>query len=189
MKSKEEIIRSVQQQMPEKRWLHTLGVMESARELARQYQADEDKAELAAILHDVAKFWPVERQRTVLQESPYAEDLLAYDKPLWHGPVGAHVAQQEYGISDPDILNAIRFHTSGRVGMSVLEKVVCLADYIEPGRTFAGVEKLRELAKKSLEIALLEGFDGTIQSLLAKRQLIYPLTVQARNALLKEVEL
>ncbi|CAM3440323.1 bis(5'-nucleosyl)-tetraphosphatase (symmetrical) YqeK [Marinicrinis lubricantis] len=188
MAHKEWIMNSVREQMPEKRWRHTEGVIQSAIQLAKQYGSDPSKAELAAILHDVAKYWPVERQREVLIESGYAEDLLAYDKPLWHGPVGAYVAQKEYGIADQDILNAIRYHTSGRVGMSLLEKVICLADYIEPGRDFPGVEDIRRLSASSLEEALVEGLDGTIRFLLEQKQIVYPMTILARNALLKEAK-
>lgn len=184
----QEIATSVKKQMPEKRWVHTQGVMKSAVELARRFGADETKAELAAVLHDVAKYWPVEKQKHTLVRSGYAEDLLDYDKSLWHAPVGAFIAEKEYGIEDQDILNAIRYHTSGRGSMSVLEKVVCLADYIEPGRDFPGVEKLRELSMTHLEEALLSGFDGTIQQLLQKRKIVYPLTLAARNGLLLEIQ-
>lgn len=186
--SREALIEAVSAQMPDKRWKHTLGVMESSIQLAEQYGADPERAETAAILHDVAKYWPVERMREIIEQNDLNLDLLRYDKQMWHAEVGAFVAEKEYGITDPDILNAIRFHTSGREDMSLLEKIVCLADYIEPGRDFPGVDKIRKLAKVSLEEGLVAGFDSTISLLLEKRRGIFPLTVLARNDLVRILE-
>lgn len=186
--NREQLIEAVSSQMPEKRWIHTQGVMDTAVKLAKQYGADPAKADLAAILHDVAKYWPVQQLKDVLIENRLNDELLQYDKQLWHAEVGAFIAQKDYGITDPEILDAIRFHTSGRVNMTLLDKVVCLADYIEPGRDFPGVHNLRELAKHSLDEALAAGFDSTIQLLVSRRQIIYPLTVLARNDLIKQLE-
>lgn len=187
--TRDKIIKSVSAQMPEKRWKHTEGVMHSAVLLAKRYGADAVQADLAAILHDVAKYWTSERQEQLLRDKALNDELLLYDKPLWHAEIGAYVAQEEYGIDDEEILNAIRYHTSGRVGMTLLEKVVCLADYIEPGRDFPGVDHIRRLAETSLEAALVAGFDSTISLLLARRQVIYPLTVLSRNDLVKQLEM
>lgn len=186
--SREALIEAVSAQMPDKRWKHTLGVMESSIQLAEQYGADPVRAETAAILHDVAKYWPVERMREIIEQNDLNLDLLRYDKQMWHAEVGAFVAEKDYGITDPDILNAIRFHTSGREDMSLLEKIVCLADYIEPGRDFSGVDNIRKLAKVSLEEGLVAGFDSTISLLLEKRRGIFPLTVLARNDLVRILE-
>lgn len=186
--SREALIEAVSAQMPDKRWKHTLGVMESSIQLAEQYGADPVRAETAAILHDVAKYWPVERMREIIEQNDLNLDLLRYDKQMWHAEVGAFVAEKDYGITDPDILNAIRFHTSGREDMSLLEKIVCLADYIEPGRDFPGVDNIRKLAKVSLEEGLVAGFDSTISLLLEKRRGIFPLTVLARNDLVRILE-
>ncbi|QSF46348.1 bis(5'-nucleosyl)-tetraphosphatase (symmetrical) YqeK [Paenibacillus tianjinensis] len=186
--SREALIEAVSAQMPDKRWQHTLGVMETSVKLAKQYGADPVQAETAAILHDVAKYWPVERMKEIIEQNGLSADLLQYDKQLWHAEVGAFVAQQEYGITDPEILGAIRYHTSGREGMSLLEKVVCLADYIEPGRDFPGVDEIRRLSKVSLEEALVAGFDSTISLLLQKRRIVFPLTMLARNDLVRILE-
>lgn len=189
--NKQDIIESVRQQMPEARWRHTLGVIETAIRLARQYGANADKAELAAILHDCCKYWPVDRQAEVLREpgAPTGElrDVLDYDKELWHAPAGAILAARDYGVTDEEVLDAIRYHTTGRANMTMLDKIVCLADYIEPGRDFPGVHNIRELAEHSLEKALVAGFDSTIQFLLEKKKRIYPLTVISRNSLLCEL--
>lgn len=180
------IQKAVQAQMPQKRWEHTLGVVESAKQLAQRYGADVQKAELAAYLHDYAKYWPIERQKQVIIEQGMPEELLYFDKQLWHAPVGAYAVQTELGIDDEEILNAVRYHTSGRLQMTLLEKVVCLADYIERGRDFPGVEHIRKLAEENIEQALIAGFDTTIQFLIQKGKTIFPLTVLARNDLIRE---
>ena len=186
--NRDKLIEAVSSQMPEKRWIHTLGVMETSVKLAEHYGADPRKADLAAILHDVAKYWPVQKLRDILSENRLNEELLLHDKQLWHAEVGAFVAERDYGVDDPEVLDAIRYHTSGREDMTLLEKVVCLADYIEPGRDFPGVNNLRELANHSLEEALVAGLDSTISLLVSRRQIIYPLTVLARNDLIKQLE-
>lgn len=186
--SREALIEQVSGQMPDKRWKHTLGVMASSVELAHRYGADPARAETAAILHDVAKYWPVERMREVIEQNGLSAELLRYDKQLWHAEVGAYVAEHDYGIRDAEVLDAIRYHTSGRENMTLLDKIVCLADYIEPGRDFPGVNEIRRLAESSLEEGLVAGFDSTISLLLAKRRIVFPLTVLARNDLVRTLE-
>lgn len=186
--AREKMIESVQAQMPEQRWQHTQGVMDTAIRLANKYGADPLKAELAAILHDVAKYWPTARLEEIIRKQHMPPELLLHDKQLWHAPVGAYVAQHEYGIEDEEILDAIRYHTSGRVHMTLLDKIVCLADYIEPGRDFPGVDRIRELAERDVNTALVAGFDSTVSFLLAKRRRVFPLTILARNSLIEELE-
>ncbi|MEY4479872.1 MAG: hypothetical protein RLZZ267_550 [Bacillota bacterium] len=186
--TREKIVESVQGRMPAKRWLHTQGVMTESVSLAERFGADPVKAEIAAILHDVAKYWPIEEQRNLLLREQIGQAELEFDKALMHAVIGAWVAEHEYGIQDQEVLDAIRYHTSGREQMSLLDKVVCLADYIEPGRDFPGVDKLRKLARKDIDEALIAGFDGTIQVLIEQRKRIFPLTLAARNGLLLELE-
>ncbi|WP_410512225.1 bis(5'-nucleosyl)-tetraphosphatase (symmetrical) YqeK [Paenibacillus sp. BR2-3] len=186
--SREALIEAVSAQMPDKRWKHTLGVMESSVKLADRYGADPQRAETAAILHDLAKYWAVDRMRKIIEDNGLSQELLLHDKQLWHAEVGAFVAEREYGIVDREVLDAIRYHTSGREGMGLLEKIVCLADYIEPGRDFPGVDQIRKLAKASLEEGLIAGFDSTIRLLLEKRRIVFPLTVLARNDLVRVLE-
>lgn len=172
--------------MPDRRWQHTLGVVDSAIELAKRYGGDAGKAELAALLHDYAKAWPIERQAQVIREQGMPPELLDYDKELWHAPVGAWAAREELGIADGEVLDAIRYHTSGRERMTLLDRIVCLADYIEPGREYPGVDRIRRLAERDLTEALIAGLDSTIAYLLEKGRRIFPLTVVARNSLIEE---
>jgi predicted HD superfamily hydrolase involved in NAD metabolism len=185
--NRESMIEAVRQQTPAKRWEHILGVMASAVQLAEQYGADPVKADLAALLHDYCKFWPVEQQSQVLIKHGAAKDLLENDKQLWHGPAAACEVSEVFGIQDEEILDAIRYHTSGRVNMTLMDKIICLADYIEPGRDFPEVDKIRKKAQHSLEKALVAGFDSTMIHLISKKIKIYPLTLLARNALIDEI--
>jgi predicted HD superfamily hydrolase involved in NAD metabolism len=124
--------------------------------------------------------------REIIESTPtIPKDLLEHDKELWHAHVGAEVVRSELGIEDEEVLDAIRYHTSGRENMTLLEKIVCLADYIEPGRQFPGVEELRTAAEEDLDRALAKGLGGTITFLVNREKRIYPLTVLARNSLLK----
>ncbi|TDF96781.1 bis(5'-nucleosyl)-tetraphosphatase (symmetrical) YqeK [Paenibacillus piri] len=182
------LIEAVQSQMPAKRWEHTLGVMETSVRLAKAYGCDPDKAYVAAILHDVVKYWPVQAQGDVIRKNGLQPDLLDYDKEIWHAHAGAFVARRDYGIDDEEVLDAIRYHTTGREKMTMLEKVVCLADYIEPGRDFPGVHNIREIAEHSVEKALLAAFDGTVLFLVEKGKKVYPLTILARNGLIEEIK-
>ncbi|MBB5324782.1 putative HD superfamily hydrolase involved in NAD metabolism [Anoxybacillus tepidamans] len=179
-----EALEIVKKQLTEHRYQHTIGVMETAVELAKRYGADEKKAELAAIFHDYAKFRPKEEMKQIILEQNMPNDLLSYNTELWHAPVGAYLVQTEVGIQDEDILKAIRYHTSGRADMTLLEKIVYVADYIEPGRIFQGVEEVRALAQQDLDQALLQALKNTVQFLLKKNQPIYPDTIHTYNALI-----
>jgi predicted HD superfamily hydrolase involved in NAD metabolism len=185
---REEALKCVKEQITDQRYLHTLGVMETAIVLANLYGVDEKKAELAAIFHDYAKFRPIDEMRKIIIEQGMPSDLLLYNSELWHAPVGAFLVEKEAGINDIEILDAIRYHTSGRQGMTKLEKIIYLADYIEPGRRFHGVLEVRELAKTNLERALIKAVQNTIQFLMKKGQPIYPDTFYTYNDLVKNQE-
>lgn len=175
--NREEMLTIVRKQLTKERYIHTLGVVETALWLAKQYGVDQQKAETAAIFHDYAKYRPREEMANIIRQTEeIPKDLLDYHHELWHAPVGAYLVQQEVGIADEDVLNAIRYHTTGRVGMTLLEKVIYLADYIEPGRRFPGVDQVRELAKANLERAVCQALANTIGFLERQKQPVYPLT-------------
>lgn len=185
---REQALKIVKAQLTEHRYQHTLGVMETATLLASRFGADEKKAELAAIFHDYAKFRPKDEMRQIIVREAMPEDLLEYNTELWHAPVGAYLAEHEAGITDPEVLSAIRYHTSGRRGMTKLEKVIYLADYIEPGRHFPGVEEVRKLAKSNLNDALIMAVQNTILFLMKKNQAIYPESFYTYNDLILNKE-
>lgn len=174
----------VKQQLTEHRYQHTLGVMETAIELAKRFGANQQKAELAAIFHDYAKFRPKNEMKQIIIEQNMSQDLLLHNTELWHAPVGAYLVEFEVGIKDVEVLDAIKYHTSGRIKMTLLEKIIFLADYIEPGRHFPGVVEVREVAGMDLDIALILSLRNTIQFLLGKTQAVYPDTILTYNALL-----
>jgi predicted HD superfamily hydrolase involved in NAD metabolism len=185
----DQLLNEVKNDLTEHRFRHTLGVKQTALELAKHYHVSPEQAEVAAIAHDIAKFWPEARLKTVLTQEITAgrvrSDILQYNKELWHAPVGAAWVNERFGIREEVILDAVRYHTSARTNMSALEKIIWLADYIEPNRNFPGVETVRALAFKDLDEAMITGLAQTIQFLLSRRQLVYPLTLEAYNDLVK----
>lgn len=126
---------------------------------------------------------PKETLTELIIEYQLPTQLLDYHHEVWHGPVAAKLLEKTYNIHHPDILNAIYYHTTGRAGMSDVELVVFVADYIEPGRSFPGVEAVRTLAKKDLSLAARQALKNTIQFLLSKDATIYPDTFNAYNDL------
>lgn len=174
----------VREALTEHRYQHTIGVMETAVYLAAKYGADEKKAEIAAIFHDYAKFRPKEEMKKIILEQKMPKELLAYNSELWHAPVGAYLVEKEVGITDEEILAAIRYHTSGREEMTLLDKIIYLADYIEPGRSFPGVNEVRKMAEENLDQALIQSIANTIMFLMKKQQPVYPDTFKTYNALL-----
>lgn len=185
---REQALKIVKEQLTDHRYQHTLGVMETAIALAKQYGADEKKAETAAIFHDYAKFRPKDEMKQIILMQNYPQDLLEYHSELWHAPAGAYLVEMEAGIRDKEVLEAIQYHTSGRPGMTLLEKIIYLADYIEPGRHFPGVEEVRSLAKENLDAALIQAVKNTILFLMKKNQAVYPVSFQTYNDLVMKQE-
>ncbi|MFE5426991.1 bis(5'-nucleosyl)-tetraphosphatase (symmetrical) YqeK [Peribacillus simplex] len=186
--NREKALALVKEQITERRYIHTLGVVESAIELAERYGADVKKAELAAIFHDYAKFRPKEEMEQIIIDEKMDPALLEYNMELWHAPVGAYLVKKEAGIQDAEILDAIAYHTSGRVGMSLLDKVVYLADYIEPGRSFPGVDEVRQTAKQNLDHAVIQALRNTVVFLMKRNQAIYPDTFKTYNDLIMNLK-
>ncbi|MDN7240414.1 bis(5'-nucleosyl)-tetraphosphatase (symmetrical) YqeK [Planococcus sp. N028] len=168
------MLQKVKERLPENRFNHVNGVLETATELARKFQVSEPKAQVAAILHDVAKFSDREWMKSVIVKENMDPMLLDYHSELWHAPVGAYVAAQEFGVQDEDILNAIRYHTTGRENMSDLEKIIYIADLVEPGRKFSGIEELRQLKDQGLDVMMEASIKHTIDFLKSKNQPVYP---------------
>ena len=185
---REEALKIVKEQLTDHRYQHTLGVMETAIALAEQYGADVKKAEIAAIFHDYAKFRPKDEMRQIILTQKFPQDLLHFHAELWHAPAGAYLVEMEAGINDREVLDAIRYHTSGRPGMTLLEKIIYLADYIEPGRHFPGVDEVRALARENLNSALIQAVKNTILFLMKKNQPVYPERFQTYNDLVLRQE-
>lgn len=171
--------------MSGKRYQHTLGVAGTAKKLAEIHGADRDKAETAALLHDAARDFNHEYILQMCQKYNITADEVEKAVPnLLHAKIGAYMAGDIYGIKDSEVLDAIRFHTTGRKNMSILEKIIFIADMIEPGRDFPGVEDLRELAFKNLDKAVITGLDSTLRYVIERGLLIHTDSIEARNHLL-----
>lgn len=181
--NRQDFLDRTREQMPLSRWEHTLRVVDTAAILADRYDADKEKVDTAAILHDFCKFWTAEELIFAIKQYKLPQDLLLYNQELWHGPVASKVVTKEFGIQDRDITNAIFYHTTGRLNMSLVEKIVFLADYIEPGRKFPGVDAARQLALKSLDKAIVLSLKQTIQFLISCGQKVYPLTYDTLHSL------
>ena len=164
-----------------KRFAHTLGVLDMARRLANHYGVSIEKAEVAAVLHDAMKERPLQEMQTMVMDSE-----MLNNGALLHGPAAAAYAKLELQIQDESICEAIRVHTLGSTHMSLLDKIIFLADYIEPNRDFPGVEELRALAFKDLNAAVIRAYDGTIRHLLDQGLSIHVDTIRGRNSVLLE---
>ena len=164
------------------RFRHSKNVAKEAVRLAKKYGADAEKAELAGILHDATKETPEAEQMELIERAGITlSDLERCSHKLWHAISGSAFVQVELGITDPDLINSIRYHTTGRAGMSLLEKVIFIADFTSAERDYEGVERMRKAADKSLEDAMLEGISFTIADLAERRQTIAPDTFAAYN--------
>lgn len=182
-----EIETDLSNKLSKKRFIHTLGVVNSAMYLAKKYGANIEDAHLAALLHDCAKEIPLLEMRDLVADLPCDQDML-HSGALLHGLAGMVLANTQYGVTNPDILEAIRVHTTGKENMSKLDKIIFLADYIEPNRKFPGVNDIRLAAEQSLDAGALCGFDMTIRHLIDSGDSIYPLTILSRNDLLRHMK-
>ncbi len=178
----DKVAKKVAKRLPEKRFAHVERVVEMAGQLADRHGVSRQRAELAAYLHDVAKFMDKEEMKALILEHGEDEGVLHYHHELWHAPAGAVIARETFGIEDEGILNAIRYHTTGRAEMTSLEKIVYIADLVEKGRVFPGVETLRQLAETApLDDAMASSIRHTIAFLIEKRAAVYPDSLACYN--------
>ena len=176
----EEMKEKVRQSQKESRFVHTLGVVETAIELAKQYHVDEKKAEIAALLHDCAKGLGGQEQLQLCKKHGLTITEAEERNPfLLHAKLGAYLAKADYGIDDEEILDAIRWHTTGRPEMTQLDKIIYIADYIEPNRNQApNLDEIRRLARVNLDECLYTILKATLAYLETKKDVIDPMTEQ-----------
>lgn len=167
--------------MDEKRFKHCIGVSETSRKLAELNNYDPDKAALAGFIHDYAKQVSPARFIEVIKEQHFDPDLLNYNRAIWHGIVGSYFIEKELKITDPEILTAIKRHTTADVEMTTLDKIVFVADFIEPGRDFPGVEEARKVAFANLDDGVGFELAHTLDFLITNIKKIYPKTFAAYN--------
>jgi len=156
--SREKLVGILQEKLKPSRLKHTLGVAETAKRLANQYGIDPARAELAALLHDCAKYMTVKEMKKLVREHIQDADSDELNtESVLHAPAGAVLAEIEYGVKDPQIISAIRKHTLGDTEMSPMDMLIYTADFIEPGRReFPGLAEARELASSDLSKATVK---------------------------------
>lgn len=181
-----EILKWLKENLNEKRYIHTLGTADCAKELAQKFGLDSEKAYLAGLLHDCAKCFSNEKLLDIIHQHLDVEECEMLNYKTLHAPVSAYIAEKEFKITDKEILSAIRWHTLGRLDMTDFEKIVFIADKIEPNtRDKEYSDKIRVLLdeENGLNKALLKCYKETIKSLVKRDLKICLLTIEIYNKL------
>lgn len=166
----------------DRRYHHSICVSKEAVRLAKMYGADEKKAQIAGILHDVTKEFTHEEHLRLMKEGGYVPTKLELNAPkLWHSITGAIYVRLYLGIEDEDIINSIRYHTTGRKDMSILEKVIFLADFTSEERDYKDVDIMREKTYSSIKEGMIYGLRHTIKKLVKKELPVSENSVDAYN--------
>ena len=175
--------------LSDKRYEHTINVKKMAVKLAKRYGADEEKAALAAILHDSAKEISKDEMREIMRQYPqYAKGGESRPTPVWHGICASILARTQWGVEDEAILSAIACHTAGKPGMSKLDKIVYLADMTSAERDWPGVNKLRKLELKDLDAAMLAALKQTNDFVLSQGKPLDPVSKAAYDDIKARVD-
>lgn len=172
----------LQQRLCAARYQHSLNVADTCAQLARIFGADEGTAYLAGLLHDICKDEPEQQQLQRMLDSAIIWDEKALAQPaLWHALSGSVFIRDELNITDEDMINAVRYHTTARAGMSQLEKIVYLADLTSADRSYPDVQTVRAMVAMSLEKAMLYALQYSIGNLITQKALIVTDTFEAYN--------
>jgi len=183
--TKEQMKEKLGTMLTDHRYTHSLGVVETAIKMAHIFGADVEKTEIAALLHDCAKQIPHNTQLDMCKAYGIPlDEVKEKELGLLHAELGAYLAEHEFGVTDAHILDAIRYHTLGRREMSDMEKILYLADIIEPNRKeFEGLAELRKLCFENLDRALLYGFGLTISHTNRRGHILHNQTIEAEKYL------
>lgn len=184
--NEEQIKQWLKENLSEERYLHTLGTAQCAKELAQQLGLDGEKAYYAGLLHDCAKCFTNEKLLEIIKGNLEVDECELLNYKTLHAPVSAYIAEKEFGVSDKEILSAIRWHTLGRIDMTDFEKLIFLADKIEPNtRDKSYSSRLRAYLSEQngLNKAMLECYRSTIKSLVERNLKICPVTINIYNKL------
>ncbi len=172
----------VKEKISQKRFEHTKRVLSTALKLAEKHNVDKEKVKVAALLHDYAKNHSSKELIEILENAGEKVSPLEKREPeILHGPAAAIIAEKELGIEDKEILESIKYHTTGKENLCKLAKIIYIADAIEPFRDYPGVGEIREAAETDLDKALLLSLNSTLEFLIRKERLIHPLSIKARN--------
>ena len=185
----EEYEAEVQKHLTCQRFYHGRCAAAEAARLAGRYGGDVEQARLAGILHDIMKDTPPEEQLKILGDSGIIlTDMQRRTPKLWHSLCGAAYLEHTLGVTDQAVLQAVRCHTGGRSGMTLLDKVLFVADYISADRDYPGVEDMRQAADRSLEEAMVEGIAFTVNETMGQRRLLGQESIAAYNEALVILE-
>jgi len=170
-----------------KRFAHTMGVVQEAERLAARYNVDITKARWAALLHDCTKEYSADKKRTLCKLwGIQLDEVLADNIDITHSLLSAESARRDYNIHDKEILQAIRYHTTGHKSMTMLDKIIALADYTEPYREdYPGLNEMREISLQDIDKALIVGLKSTIQANEVASNPVHPWSREALKALKK----
>ena len=178
----------LKKELDKQRFEHTLGVEETARRMARIFGEDEEKAALAGILHDCAKCMPLDKMVKAAKHA-HVDGVMKESKALMHAVAGMCVAEDVYNVHDEEVLSAIRWHTTGRADMTRLEKIIYLADVIEPNRKpFPGIEELRKLCMEDLDGAMHMALKMSLEHVRQQGKTLHPDTLAALTAYEPQIE-
>ncbi|MDD3192334.1 MAG: bis(5'-nucleosyl)-tetraphosphatase (symmetrical) YqeK [Oscillospiraceae bacterium] len=167
METVEQVKARLEQMLKPGRLAHSYGVAKEARRLASRYGADPERAYYAGLCHDICKNMPMEEQLQWIKRSAIIlDDAFWRQPPIWHGFAAAQYIKEQMGVETEDILQSVRYHTTGRANMSLLEKIIFTADLTEQGRDYPDVETVRTLADQSLDQAMLYILRYTLEKLL-----------------------
>jgi len=176
---REKMLYKLKKSLDRQRYEHTLGVEETARQMAKCFGVCEEKAALAGLLHDCAKCMTLS-QMVKSAKGEAIDPIMKESKALMHALAGMCVARDVYNIDDPEVLSAIRWHTTGRADMTQLEKIIYLADMIEPGRKpYPGLEEIRKLCWLDLDAAMLTALRGSLAHVQEQGKTLHPDTLAA----------
>ncbi|MDO4743516.1 MAG: bis(5'-nucleosyl)-tetraphosphatase (symmetrical) YqeK [bacterium] len=178
----EEYLKILEKKLSEKRYIHSLNVAKEAKSLAQRFGENPEKAYLAGLLHDILKDTHTDMLLKIADEFGIILDNVEKNAAkLLHARVGCEYLKNILGIDDPDIFNAVKYHTTGRMGMTLFEKLIFVADFISEDRTYDGVEKIRECAYRDLDSAVKEGLTFTVSELVSLNKPIHINTIEAYN--------
>lgn len=183
--SDEKIKELLRSRLKESRYIHSLNVAESAAELAEIYGADKEKCFTAGLLHDITKNAPDEEHLELFRLAgiTLSPDEM-HNKKLWHAMSGAEYIKHILKIDDEEIYSAVRYHTTGRAGMSLIEKIIYIADFVSAERDYSDVNVMRALCVQSLESAMLYALRYTIPDLIRKGQTVHKDSLELYNELI-----
>ncbi len=181
MYNSEKLLKDIRNRLSDFRYTHSLEVADSAKHLADKYGFDTEKAYIAGLAHDVLKELAREEYAEFFRCEGIVLSPVEKKAPkLWHAIAGARYLEKKYGF-DEEIITSVRYHTTGRENMSLLEKIIFVADFISADRSYNGVEDMRKRAEASLEYCMEEGLRFTIEELAKENRPIHPDTVACYN--------